>query len=245
MKSIALTLGGVVCFSFFVQAKNKIEKLELGKQWSDTGIISTDYAATAKKYMDMKREDSAMIFFEKAFAIEKTDAQKSEYAQKLAAYYKEKKNYLPESKWLGEIYKYKKDANNVDLFNWGVACFNGHDFVNADTAFSMYERKYPTQTYGYYWAAKSCAAIDNTMESGVAIPHYEKLIEIASKDTANKTTRTWLATAYSYIAAFKANKFKDYKAALDLYDKVLLLEPANADAIKYKQILEKMIEEKK
>ena len=79
------------------------------------------------------------------------------------------------------------------------------------------------------------------METGVAVPHYENLIQVASKDINNATNKKWVIQAYGYIAAFKANKEKAYDSSLAYYDKILTLDSANADALKYKEVLEKLV----
>ena len=63
--------------------------------------------------------------------------------------------------------------------------------------------------------ARSNTVIDSTMENGLAIPHYQKVIEIAQKDTTNKTNRKFLMEAYGYIAAYEANIEKDYDDAIE------------------------------
>jgi tetratricopeptide (TPR) repeat protein len=134
--------------------------------------------------------------------------------------------------------------SNVDIFNWGVANYNAQNYQAADSVFGIYATKYPGQSFGYYWRARSNAAMDTAMETGIAVPFYEELIKVASKDTANANNRKWLIQAYSYVAAFKVNKEKMYTDALAYYDKILQLDPGNDDAEKYKGILEKMIESK-
>jgi len=58
------------------------------------------------------------------------------------------------------------------------------------------------------------------MSTGMAIPHYLKLIEIAGKDTANRTSRKHLIEAYGYIAAYDANTKKDYPSAIEYFEKI-------------------------
>jgi tetratricopeptide (TPR) repeat protein len=188
----------------------------------------------------VKVVEDSIAMMEKAFYEEKSDAVKLVYAHKLAAYYKEKKNFVQESIWLSQVFHLKKEPSNVDLFNWGYSCFNASDFKKADTVFCLYQQKYPTQSYGYYWAAKANAAIDTAMTLGLAIPHYQKLVDVCLKDSTNKTTRKWLITAYGYLAAYQANKFKNYKEASALYDKMLMLDPTNKDIIKNKSIIDKL-----
>ena len=165
--------------------------------------------------------------------------------KKLAAFYKTQKHYDKQAYWYEQLYDLSpNNLTNVDVFNWGVANYNARHYVMADSVFAIYTGKYPEQSFGYYWRARSNAAIDTAMETGIAVPHYEDLIKVGLKDSANATTRKWLIQAYGYIAAFKVNKEKQYDEALACYNKILELDPANTDAEKYKGILEKLAETK-
>jgi tetratricopeptide (TPR) repeat protein len=113
------------------------------------------------------------------------------------------------------------------------------EYVAADSVFGVYETKYPDQDFGYYWRARCDAAIDTAMTTGMAIPQYMKIVEIDGKDSANKTNRKHLIESYGYIAAYKANTEKDYAGAITFFEKLLDLDPANADARKYIDILKK------
>ena len=78
------------------------------------------------------------------------------------------------------------------------------------------------------------------MESGLAIPYYEKVIEMASADTVQN--KSLLIQAYGYIGAYYANVKKDYDMALANFDKILQLDADNADAIRYRDILLKWVQ---
>lgn len=79
------------------------------------------------------------------------------------------------------------------------------------------------------------------MELGLAVPHYKKLIEVAATDTvANKS---YLLTAYGYLASYEANVTKDYEQSLTYFEKMLALDPDNKDALRYTVILKKWIDE--
>ena len=130
-------------------------------------------------------------------------------------------------------------ATNTDLFNWGIASYLSGEYKNADSVFNCYAKKYPDQTYGYYWAARSGAAIDTTMEDGMAIPDYEKVIELILKESPDHQNKKWLIEAYGYIAAYKANIQKNYREAIDFLEKVVELDPGNVSAKNYIEILRK------
>jgi hypothetical protein len=75
------------------------------------------------------------------------------------------------------------------------------------------------------------------MENGLAIPDCQRFIEVAESDKVkNKNT---LITAYGYMAGYNANIKKDFAAAISFLDKILEVDPANVDAVKNKEILQK------
>lgn len=211
---------------------------------SDSNYTAKDFELMADISEKGKRTDDAAIWYEKAFLLEKDSNQKTDLVKKLAKFYKSNKQFIKQAYWLGQLYDLHTTLTNVDIFNWGIANYNAGDYQMADSVFGIYEQKYPEQSFGYYWRAKSNAAIDTAMETGIAIPHYENLIKVGLKDSTNANTRKWLIQAYGYIAAFKVNKEKQYDDALACYDKILQLDPGNNDAEKYKEILEKLIEPK-
>jgi len=207
---------------------------------ADSNYVAKDFELMGKIAAGKQSLADAVIWYEKAFQLEKDSVNKLNNAKKITAFYKEQKNYAQQAAWTAEQYKLKAAFTNVDLFNWGVAYYNAKDYSMADSVFGLYSTKYPDQTFGYYWRARCNAAIDTSMEMGIAIPHYEDMIEVALKDTANANNKKWLIQAYGYIAAYRVNTEKKYDDALVLYDKILALDPANNDAEKYKEILEKM-----
>jgi tetratricopeptide (TPR) repeat protein len=77
------------------------------------------------------------------------------------------------------------------------------------------------------------------MKYGLAIPVYKKLIDVLQADTANTNYKKWMVEALAYLAAYEANTQKDYSEAVDYFEKVLQIDPENADAKRYIAILEK------
>jgi len=209
---------------------------------NDTTYLAVDYEMMGEIYSSLQdKEDSAIYYY--TFAVEKIkqDSAKYNLYKRIADLFKKEKNYYQQAQWLWKYYTNNPHATNVDLFNCGIAYYYGEKYPLADSVFATYTEKYPEQEYGYYWRAKSNAAIDTAMQEGLAIPHYLKVIEMAEKDTANDVNRKRLIEAYAYIASFKANHDKDYTASKEYFEKVLALQPNNEDAKRYVGILEKFI----
>lgn len=205
----------------------------------DTSYALKDYEAMAEIYGALQdKEDSAAVYYAKAASLEKDGAKKMEYYKKLGKLYKKTKAHDKEAYWLGKYYAANPHPGNVDLFNWGIASYLAKDYPTADSVFTLYETKYPKEEFGYYWSARSAAAIDTAMEQGLAIPHYMNLLELA-KDTAANISKKHLVEAYGYIAAYKANTEKNYESAIDYFEKLLDLDPDNSDAKRYVSILKK------
>jgi tetratricopeptide (TPR) repeat protein len=210
------------------------------KEQNDTAFVVKDFETMGEIYDKMMNNpDSAAPYYSHASELEKDSIKRIEYDKKLADLYKRLKDYPDQARWLGKYYQGNAKSTNLDLFNWGLAHYMAKDYHMADSVFGLYETKYPEQDFGYYWRARSDAAIDTSLTTGMAIPHYLKLIELTAKDSANKTNRKHLIEAYGYIAAYKANTEKDYAGAIDYFDKLLNLDPSNMDAKKYIEILKK------
>lgn len=202
------------------------------KDFETMGML---YASTADQ------PDSAAKYYQKAIALQKDSSVLNSYYKSLADLYQNNKNYSAQAKWLGKYFENNDKATNIDLFNWGIAHFRASEWQLADTVFGKYIAKYPEQTFGYYWRARSNAAVDSAIEKGIAIPHYLKLVEVAEKNVEEANNKKWLIEAYGYLATYEANTEKDYTAAIDYFKKLKVLDPENTDADKYIAILEKSV----
>ena len=157
----------------------------------------------------------------------------------LALFAHDLKDYSAEAKWLKKYYTGNIKAGNIDLFNWGIAHYRAEEYAGADTVFGLYVRDHPEQGFGYYWQARSKAMLDKEMTEGLAVPYYQKLIEVNQTDTAHANYKKWMVEAFGYIAAYNANTKKDYPQAISYFQKLLEVDPENADAKKYISLLEK------
>lgn len=211
---------------------------------NDSNFVVKDYEVMADLYNATPgKEDSALVFYQTAVTKITDSAALFNYYKKLSDLYKDKKDNANQAIWLGKYYTNNDKATNIDLFNWGIAHFKAEQYEQADTVFGKYVEKYPEQSFGYYWRARANSLKDSAMEKGIAISHYEKLIEVLQKDsaTASATNKKWLVEAYGYLAAYETNEEKDYDDAIGHLQKILEIDPANKDAQQYISILEKKV----
>jgi len=206
----------------------------------DTNYVAKDFELKGKLLAKVPgKEEDAMQSMETAFNMDTSLANKASYASQLVALAKIAADKKGEAKWLGMVYQYKDNPTNLDLYYWGMANYVSGDFAKADSVFAMYTDKYPEHIQGFYWRAKSNAQIDSTMENGLAIPYFEKVIEMGSIDSLKN--KSLLIQAYGYIGAYEANVKKEYDDALVNFEKILELDPGNSDAMKYRDILKKWV----
>jgi tetratricopeptide (TPR) repeat protein len=210
---------------------------------ADSMLVPKDFAMMAGLYESKQKIDSAILFYEKAVEFEKDSAELVNYYKLLADLSKSVKDYGDQALWLEKYYVTKPRPSNVDLFNWGIASFQSMDYEKSDSVFAVYAAKYPEEDFGYYWRARSNAAIDTALEAGSAVPHYLKVIEIDETDTTG-TTKRHLIEAYGYLAAYEVNKNKDFTKAIQYFEKLLALDPDNSNAQKNMERLKKWLAKK-
>ncbi len=209
---------------------------------SDSNYVAKDYEMLARLYLAQdNKEDSAVDAYTKAIALVQDSAELYPYYQEISELYKTKKDFANEAAWMARYYSGNSKATNVDLFNWALAHYRAAEYAKADSVFGLYVQKYPDQSFGYYWQARTNAARDEGMKEGLAAPYYQKLIEVLQKEEQNENNKRWLLEAYNYLAAYETNTEKDYEEAIGYFEKVLELNPDDADAKKYKAMLEKTL----
>ena len=209
----------------------------------DSILIAKDFILVADLHAKKQNIDSAIFFYKAATALETDSTSLIRYYKTLADLSKQQKNNEERATWLGKYYLANEKSTNVDLFNWGLAWYQAGKYENADSVFGMYINKYPEQVFGYYWQARSKAAIDSTMEQGLAVPVYLKVVEIGETDTTGNSKRQ-LIESYGYLAGFEANQNKDFPKAIEYFEKLLLLDPENGQAKKNVEILKQSLSKK-
>lgn len=207
-------------------------------------FLAKDYELKAQLTENFEGDKSGSIaWYKKALEADSTGKDSIGYMTKLANLEKQLGNRVEESYWRGEICSKKDRPSNLDIYEWGVSLYFSRNYKTSDSVFAIYEDKYPEQLHGYLWRARNNAALDTSMEMGLAVPHYKKFIELASVDTIKN--KALLLRAYQYLGAYEANVVKNYAASKEYYNKVLILNPEDPEADKNVKLLEKLMEESK
>jgi len=187
--------------------------------------------------------NEAIIYYGIAAEMDSITDNKIKYAIKISNLSKQIGDYSRQAIWLGKLYHWKQTANNVDLFNWGLAHYSAKEYQLTDSVFSIYTTRFPDDIYGYYWRAQASAAIDTAMTDGIAVPFYKEVVEIG--ETNKEVHKKMLLKSYGYLAGYEANITKNYTASLQWFQKYLEIDPENSDIKKYVAQLEKWITDKK
>ena len=219
-----------------------------GKKYVDTyfakgkpeDFIPADYALKANAYSSSSENNIDMVvkaFFD-ASNTDTTITGKIDWLKKGADFLKAKGEKLKETELRGMIVKLKSNPSNTDIFNWGLAAYFSGNFSLSDSVFKIYSDKYPDQTYGWLWQGRSRYRIDTTMEQGLAVPPYQKLLEVADKDKVKYKSE--FIEAAGYLAGYANNILKNKDSALVYVDKILEVDPTNEAWNKTKEQLLKM-----
>lgn len=113
-----------------------------------------------------------------------------------------------------------------ELFRVGLPYYLGGDYKKADSLFVAYSMALPDSIYGYYWSGLSRMRIDSTLEQGLAVPMFEKTLQIAENDKVRYKSQA-LQSATT-LAAYHYNIKSDKATALKYAQKGLEFDPTNA-----------------
>jgi tetratricopeptide (TPR) repeat protein len=162
---------------------------------------------------------------------------KMELMTKAADFAKKVGNNEANANWMEAIYKAKKKTSNTDLYNLGFAYYRSKNYAKSDSIFTSYIDKYPNEIFGYLWTARSKQALDDSTNSkGLAVDAYKTLLDKAATIDSVKYKSQILSSCFFLIQYYNDIK-KDKPTAISYCDRILQTDPANADAIRIKDIL--------
>ena len=171
------------------------------------------------------------MYIDKAILLDTLPANKLDYVKSTAASLATNQKFAEAGKWYTKLLTLKPDYGKVDLYYAGYNDFRGGNYAGADSIFKLYQAKYPEDMFGWYMGAKSNEGLDTTGANGLAKPFYEKVIAVADTASDKEKVKPNLISAYKYMLAYHYNIKHDKVAAIEWNNKILALDPNDAQAI--------------
>lgn len=162
--------------------------------------------------------------------------QKIEYLNKAADEAIKAKAYASAASIYEDVNAVKKAPTAADYYRLGSAYYNAGNCNRSNEVFLIYAQKFPADWRPPLFLANCEAKADSNMSGGNAIANYQKFIELAKNDVSAKKS---MMSTYMYLFAYEYQIKKNTAAAIAHLDKVLALDPAHEDALKYKKLLVK------
>jgi len=204
----------------------------------DEEIAANDLVLRGKIYGATTGDPTvALESFKKAALMDTVKETRKAIIADAKKYFKDKGNKIMEAEMNLFDYDVNDKSNIAALFNTGVTFYQANAYQRADSIFVAYAKANPDSIYGYLWSAYSRAAIDTSMEQGLAVPAYKKLLEIASRD--KERFKSQGVAASGYLAGYYNNILSDKDSAIVYLQKGLEFDPANQSFIKNIEILQK------
>lgn len=206
-------------------------------QVPDQSILGAgDYTTYASVLLKFPGSDSlAGIFIDKAVALEPLEANKVTFLKSMASFYETRKLSKSAADWYSKVIQVKKSPSKVDYYNAGYNYFRAGLYPTAISIFNTYGEKYPEDPFSFYMIGKANWGIDSTMAQGLANSAFEKTIQVGVVDSVKYKAQ--LIGSYKYFVAYYANIKKDNATAVNYCDRILWLEPNDAEAANYKKQL--------
>jgi tetratricopeptide (TPR) repeat protein len=200
-------------------------------------ILSTDFEELANINSKIPgSEQEAFKYYRMAIAKDTIMDDRVKLINRAADLAKKMGDKKAQADWLGIAYHMKKDPSITDIYNYGFAEYQAGAYDTSYHIFDTLRMKYPNEIYGYLWTARSMRAKDSTLV--LAVPEYEKLAENGKRIDSMKY-KIQVIEAYSILASYSNNEKKDKPAAIGYLQKILDLDPGNADAQKFIEILKR------
>ncbi|HEX6335242.1 MAG TPA: tetratricopeptide repeat protein, partial [Flavisolibacter sp.] len=200
-------------------------------------ILAKDYIlhaqACAKGNPDMIRAD-----VEKAVNMEKELASQAAMLTEFIKTAREANQKVLEGELRLMSYQLRGErASKEELISYvAVPLYLGGAYKKADSVARVYATLAPDSIYGFYWSALALSRIDSTMEQGLAIPQFEKALQVALTDKVR--FRSQGLQSASTLAAYYNNIRKDKETAIGYLQKGLEFDPNNANLKNFLNILQ-------
>jgi Flp pilus assembly protein TadD len=192
----------------------------------DEDFVPQDYVLKATTYSQSNPEQVVDIYLA---AAESDTSLRNKQIILLEAidWAKANNKKIPEGDLRLAFYRINPSPNPASLFQVGLPYYQGGAYAKADSAFNAYATALPDSIYGHYWSALARAQIDTSLEQGLAVPAFEKALQIAMTDKARFKSQG--IQSAGYLAGYYNNIKKDKESAITFLQRGLEFDPGNAN----------------
>jgi len=183
-------------------AKETAAKAELAKSDAEIDRAFEEY----NKVLELKPGDQALL-------------------NEIAANYNNFKRYNGVAKTLTLMLDPTKD-NTEELLRIGRAYYNAEKYKTADSVFTALTVKSPDYVPAYLWIANTYSKMDPDTKLGLAKPKFEKLIEVAKRDSIKNAPA--MMDAFGYLSYYHMMN-NNYSRSKDYYIRMINLDPNNKE----------------
>ncbi len=242
-----IILSRLIGYSYYEKEKYE-EGLAFMKKFLEnvdsTKVIASDYAYYGKLLAKTNNDLLAVVYLNRAIKADSTNADLYNdlslvlYAQKkyvevipvLEKMLVLKRGSSQDYFLLGKTYYFAagnlsslaKEATDKEKKKKAEAVADTF-FHEADTAFMKVTEMQPTAPLGYFWRGRCNSYLDPETTEGLAFPHYQKFVELATDEAKSKKE---LVEAYQYLGFYYVMK-DDNASAKPYWKKVGELDPGN------------------
>ncbi len=229
-------------FEKAVQSLNQLFE----KPQNASRVLGSDYLFLGRAYQGIGNDSLAIVNLIKGVELDSTKVEElATLGQKLYV----AKKFGPAAEVLKKAISLNSKNPNMAMnaqylgmanyWNWAIQTNEKKNpstqfLTDADSAFVKVLTVAPDYELAHYYRARVNKALDSaTPQAGLAVPFYEKFIEVVTvtkQEKANTPANIkYLIEAYNYLGSFYANA-KDMEKAKDYLNKTLALDPQNVYA---------------
>lgn len=221
-----------------INAKGFFE--EFFKRQTPDKLGGGDYSTYATVLLKFPgNEERAGTLIDQAVALDSIEANKVNYLKAIALAYENQKKYKEAADWYRKVLSVKKSPGKTDLYYAGYDYFRAAQYDSSIKIFLTYTEKFQDDIFGYYMIGKSNAGIDSTGALGLAVPAYQKAVEIGEKAPDKEKVKVQLIGAYKFFIEYYYNVKKDQATALSYVDKAMALDPSDTQLASNREFISK------
>jgi len=183
--------------------------------------------AAANKELDM-----AFVEYNKALNFKRTDpnaamtSQERAIMSEMASNFYTFRRYDSAAKTWAKLIDPSKENNLNDYMQVGRAFYNGEKYKSADSVFNIVMQKSPDYLPAYVYSARTYSRMDPDTKLGLAKPKFEKLLNVAGKDSVKYESE--MIEALTYLGYYNMEN-GNYTKAKDYYNRMINLNPTNKE----------------